>query len=496
MSTQLQTQHKTMPEPSFMPVRAGLLQRQCACGQHTGGGECEECRKKSEGALHRAAISATPTNTAPPIVHDVLSSPGQPLDTETRAFMESRFGRDFSQVRVHTDGRAAESAQSVNALAYTVGENVVFGAGQYTPTTTQGKKLLAHELTHVVQQVGSNTLQRQIDEEEIPPPISAEATVSPVPAPEKPILPSNEPEEEEKASSSQDEEDTELVPDPIESLPEITYVSEDVAPQESTIEGAALAAMPAASTPPAMAKQIIAPDHPTEHEAEVVSRAIISDSVMGSVPTIGRTYPGLVQRQFAWDDRNALNWADFKAAAPKNSPFDASTSSKMEPPNLAPKRDAQPNPQKACKLGKKNDTEFTATVKIDPASISVRALMYPSESWVKAGKQSGDLLAHEQGHFDIAHVIAGKAKTAILNWLTTHAAQANKCGKIPALNAATKAWNAMNAKDAIGDIWKRAGALLKEAQDDYDTDTRHGLDAAQQKAWLGEIASGLKKYNL
>jgi hypothetical protein len=88
----------------------------------------------------------------PPIVHDVLQSPGQPLDQDTRAFMESRFGRDFSHVRVRTDAKAAVSASAVNALAFTVGQNMVFGAGQYQPETTSGKRLLAHELTHTIQQ--------------------------------------------------------------------------------------------------------------------------------------------------------------------------------------------------------------------------------------------------------------------------------------------------------------------------------------------------------
>ena len=80
-----------------------------------------------------------------------------------RAVMEPRFGHDFSQVRVHTGGRAAESAQAVNALAYTVGQDVVFGAGQYAPEMGTGKQLLAHELTHVLQQAtqsGMPILQR------------------------------------------------------------------------------------------------------------------------------------------------------------------------------------------------------------------------------------------------------------------------------------------------------------------------------------------------
>jgi len=149
MNAQLQTQTKVVPQSSFTLAQAGVLQRQCACGQHTvAGGECEACRQRREGLTQQAYA-------VPPIVHTVLSSPGQSLDTNTRAFMEPRFGHDFSQVRVHTDARAAESAWAVNALAYTAGQSLVFGKDQYAPGTTEGKKLIAHELTHVVQQSGT-----------------------------------------------------------------------------------------------------------------------------------------------------------------------------------------------------------------------------------------------------------------------------------------------------------------------------------------------------
>jgi hypothetical protein len=97
-----------------------------------------------------------PTST-PPIVHDVLRSPGRPLEAATRAFMESRFGRDFSSVRVHADAKAADSARRVNALAYTVGNDVVFGESRYSVHTSEGRRLIAHELTHVVQQSAAST---------------------------------------------------------------------------------------------------------------------------------------------------------------------------------------------------------------------------------------------------------------------------------------------------------------------------------------------------
>ena len=135
--------------------RSPVLQRACDCGQHTiAGGECDECRKKKMG-LQRSSDGSAGRRTAPPLVYDVLRSPGQPLDAATRAFFEPRFGHDFSQVRVHADQKAADSAMSVNAYAYTVGNDLVFGTAQYSPYTTPGRALIAHELAHVVQQTGT-----------------------------------------------------------------------------------------------------------------------------------------------------------------------------------------------------------------------------------------------------------------------------------------------------------------------------------------------------
>lgn len=95
----------------------------------------------------------TPHESAvPSVVHDVVRSPGQPLDPTIRTDMESRFDADFSQVRVHTDTQAAESAQTVGALAYTTGSDITFGAGAYHPGTPQGRHRIAHELAHTLQQ--------------------------------------------------------------------------------------------------------------------------------------------------------------------------------------------------------------------------------------------------------------------------------------------------------------------------------------------------------
>jgi hypothetical protein len=117
-------------------------------------GECRESRgeRLSPGRETRHSDVRTRRDSSLQIVSDVLRSPGQPLDSATRVFMEQRFGCDFSAVRVHTDCGGAASARAINALAYTMGHDVVFGTAQYSPGTAEGRRLLAHELVHVLQQ--------------------------------------------------------------------------------------------------------------------------------------------------------------------------------------------------------------------------------------------------------------------------------------------------------------------------------------------------------
>jgi hypothetical protein len=142
-----------LPVPATARTPAPVLRR-CGCGGAPGAsGECESCRKKRLG-LQRSAAAPAPA-VAPPVVHQVLAARGRALDGAVRARMEPRFGHSFADVRVHDDARAAESAGAVGAAAYTVGADVVFGAGLYRPGTAAGDRLIAHELTHVVQQQGA-----------------------------------------------------------------------------------------------------------------------------------------------------------------------------------------------------------------------------------------------------------------------------------------------------------------------------------------------------
>ena len=193
-------------QQSLLSLMAGSprLQRKCACGAPSAaGGSCAACEGKQNSAkpvvlqkqlaigaaddplereadrvadqvMRMTSHEATPLDLgqtsrpmvsrlgegaalgsdAPSSVHATLASAGQPLASSARSFVEPRFGVDFSQVRVHTDGLAQQSAREINAHAYTVGSHVVFGAGHYATDTVGGKHLLAHELTHVLQQRG------------------------------------------------------------------------------------------------------------------------------------------------------------------------------------------------------------------------------------------------------------------------------------------------------------------------------------------------------
>jgi hypothetical protein len=138
-----------MPAPEVAPTAAPpqISRKSAACDEGT-----EKLRRKEAGTAE-ASLSEAPTS-----VHEALRSPARPLDISTRAYFEPRFGQEFGNVRVHTGMMAARSARDVDAHAYTVGQDIIFGAGQFAPGTRAGRRLIAHELTHVIQQERASEL--------------------------------------------------------------------------------------------------------------------------------------------------------------------------------------------------------------------------------------------------------------------------------------------------------------------------------------------------
>jgi hypothetical protein len=117
--------------------------------------KCAACEEEEQGKTLQMKLAQAPQATgveAPPIVRDVLSGRGRPLDAATAAFFEGKFGQDFSRVRIHNDHAAARSAGAIGARAYTFGNDIVFNDGEYRPGVLESQRLIAHELTHVIQQ--------------------------------------------------------------------------------------------------------------------------------------------------------------------------------------------------------------------------------------------------------------------------------------------------------------------------------------------------------
>ncbi|HET7461250.1 MAG TPA: DUF4157 domain-containing protein [Longimicrobium sp.] len=134
--------------PAITPAASRAIHR-CGCG-----GACPACRAREE-SVHRQARDGGGSDGYADAVDMRPRGPGRGLDPATRGFMEPRFGRDFGGVRLHTGPEAARSARGLDARAFTVGQDIYFGQGEYSPGTQGGRRLLAHELTHTVQQSGA-----------------------------------------------------------------------------------------------------------------------------------------------------------------------------------------------------------------------------------------------------------------------------------------------------------------------------------------------------
>jgi hypothetical protein len=134
------------PRSALSPTRSPVLRRKCAA--------CEEEEREGQVRRESDGQSGPAAGEVPPSVRETLSHPGEPLDARVRRRMEPGLGADLFSVRVHRDGQAAESARAIGARAYAYGSHIAFAAGQFAPETGEGRRLLAHELAHVIQAPG------------------------------------------------------------------------------------------------------------------------------------------------------------------------------------------------------------------------------------------------------------------------------------------------------------------------------------------------------
>jgi hypothetical protein len=429
------------------------LQRCAACGHGHDGGECPACRARRLG-------------NAASLVHETLNRPGRPLESGVRGELEGTLGHDFSAVRVHTDETAAASAAAVSAQAYTVGSNVVFGANRYRPGSAEGRRLLAHELTHVRQQAGATPAGplRVVDD----PAAEAESRGAARTVTRQPVAVQRQPE-----------------------LPDLMSERLRPPPPPLLIQPGSLRETFVLPAPPVMELE-----PPTLLQPRERFPRLLDTPELGPLPFTPVT---LIRVSRCVPDR-ALTWSDFQGTP--SGTFGAFT--RVTTPELnvqgnvmfravlnnslswvrphvagagarATNRCAplvtrcQQDMAAAGSGGTWSRTPPTgpnvcAASPFTPATATTVAecdTVVGAACDADAVAESARLLAHEQGHFDIACKLVGRADDALAagtplatvrTWLNTH---------------------------------------LQPQNTAYDNDTHHGCDAAQQSAWEASIAADL-----
>lgn len=511
LSQSLARQPKGAPPSTSVSARGPLLQRKCACGGPAGAsGECEACAKKkrlqprlamgaSNDPLEREAdrvadqvlagparavaaggapriqrfsgqamAGAAEATTVPASVDTALAGSGRALEPGLRQDMETRFGHDFARVRVHTGTAAEQSARDVQALAYTVGADIVFGAGRYAPGSDAGRRLLAHELTHVVQQ--GAVLRRH--------------AISPdVHGPEG---------EDEKR------------PDDLERR-------EDEAEGGSAAGGHGIGATPVSGR-----LQRLPEDEPLGGGWAEKDEA---DRIRAEMPALMECMRNAPPDPDECTPPQALTWANFSGTPNMGSDFGALTVSDLRErgansarrtclpdPTGIPTRGVQAffipsrswvkpmfrnpgnlaatgcnrvvsdcatsirrNPGSTWALNTTVSTECPAspTPRGDSASsVAECTSVVGKDCTDRAAAESARLLRHEQGHFNITCAMARKAN----NMVYTDASFPN--------------------------LLRAARAMLQGVHDDYDAQTGNGCNAGAQATWETDIANGLPKVTI
>ncbi|HWK04716.1 MAG TPA: DUF4157 domain-containing protein [Puia sp.] len=434
------------------PVSSPGIHRKCAA--------CEEEKKD----IRRKDAVGTVTPVATPAVYQTLQSGGQPMDRDTRSFMEQRFGCDFGSVQIHNDILAHQSSEDISAKAYTTGQHIVFGAGQYQPTTYSGKQLLAHELTHVVQQNTGLVNGQFVQRDKIPyrQLIITDFLATP---------PRSSPYSAE-IKSGFDIPGTGGSPD---------YKNTK---KKCTIDG----------------KQS------TTFEAEIKIDPAQFDALS----------PYMDQNQSWIKDRFKDNGVGYCLDQAKHCERDFDQSikddeaickGKVTECETAFKTDSMYRygiGNEVVVANKKSECGFsffdrckdlyTKNRKISLGTITARTKAdctrsFQSQCQVSESATIKLLIKHEQGHFDITKVMADMARSS-LKARTSAKLTAKACSKEKVEELI------MALSDEIQQLGKDWQTAKDKAQQDYDTQTQRGSDASKQGIWEKKIKDGLKEYDL
>jgi len=514
------------PGPASVASSGETLRRNCACGNHTSsGGECRDC--KSNGLVQRfprqahltgsslelgatdnslehqaddvanrmmrmpagaspvgfvPAASGTTTGRVPSTLSSQIyreAAGGEPLDQASRRFFEPRFGYDLSGVRLHRGAAAESLAENLGARAFTVGSHVFFNSGAYQPHLDSGRQMLAHELTHVVQQE-SGMVSRQVQR----------ATIN---------------------------------------YRQLTWSDfQGSVPASSTLSAETDSGFDspewAATVGDTDTKEVCEVNNKksTKHTAKLSIDPKVFDKVVGIMkqgtswvlpkykdPT--KHCPGVVtQCKQEIDKQIAGASQDCKQhVTPCQEAFDKKQTSYTIDVDSTTKVTATSRAECATTLvsncekssAKKQLFEITET------NTGVQVVKATSKADCSSKKFTDDcltyykdwsarLLKHEQGHFDISNKMAEKARADLKTKSAKFVASATVCGKTEANKEAVKNFKAMDPSTAILAIGQGWITLKDQAQKDYDKDTKNGVKAAEQATWEKDIAAGLTAYDL
>lgn len=403
---------------------------------------------------------------------------GQPLGTSTRAFFESRLGRDFGKVRIHSGPAAAAVSAQLQADAFTVGNDIFFNRGRYEPASREGLKLLAHELVHVVQQGAGTAAQRLVQRAKIsyraltwadfkatPPSGSSFAaeTASGFDVPG--WTPKQDAVDTKKACTSGTTKSTEFKATVKVDPAVYDSVAAHMTQEKSWVQarykddGKAWCANEAKDCEKDFTDRAAQSKKDCKQEADKCTAAFKTGSTSYTL-TVGST---AITATSAAECTSKVQPGCEKAQASGASPHELNDASGTT--------FASANTKDECKKG------FLDNCKTHEAA------------------ESAYLLKHEQGHFDISNVMANKARPSLKAKAATFTATETRCGKVDALNAAIASFNAMNASTELNKLGSDWQDSEQKAETDYDNDTNHGLKKPDQAAWEAKIAAGLTAYN-